>query len=102
MKSATEMGAQGEIATYRKKPVRIDAIRWLGWNWSLVCVFLDVPANGVGDEETLKAEPERMPVIIHTLEGDMRAELGDWIVKGVKGEFYPVKPDIFEATYEAV
>ena len=39
---------------------------------------------------------------IHTLEGTMRAELGDWIICGVKGELYPCKPDIFEATYEAV
>jgi len=38
--------------------------------------------------------------IIRTLEGDMRADLGDWIIKGVKGEVYPCKPDIFEATYE--
>ena len=38
---------------------------------------------------------------IHTLEGTMRAELGDWIIRGVKGELYPCKPDIFEATYEA-
>lgn len=37
---------------------------------------------------------------IHTLEGVMTAEIGDWIIRGVKGEFYPCKPDIFEATYE--
>jgi len=40
--------------------------------------------------------------VIVTLEGEMRADLGDWIIKGVKGEFYPCKPDIFEATYEEV
>jgi len=39
---------------------------------------------------------------IETLEGTMRAEPGDWVIRGVKGEFYPCKPDIFEATYEAV
>jgi len=39
---------------------------------------------------------------IPTLEGDMRADLGDWIIRGVQGEFYPCKPDIFEATYERV
>jgi hypothetical protein len=39
---------------------------------------------------------------ISTLEGTMRADLGDWIIKGIKGEFYPCKPDIFEATYEQV
>lgn len=40
--------------------------------------------------------------IIKTLEGDMRADLGDWVIKGVKGEVYPCKPDIFETTYEMV
>jgi hypothetical protein len=42
----------------------------------------------------------RVPLIIHTLEGDMTAEPGDWIITGVEGEQYPCKPDIFEATYE--
>jgi hypothetical protein len=41
-------------------------------------------------------------LIIHTLEGAMTASVGDWIIRGVKGEFYPCKPDIFEATYEPV
>lgn len=85
---------------FRKKPVEIDAVRWDGTNWGEVCDFLGVPENGHGDEETLRRDPSRMPVVIHTLEGDMRAELGDWIIKGVRGEFYPCKPDIFDATYE--
>jgi hypothetical protein len=46
------------------------------------------------------AEIMKLPVVIATLEGDMTASPGDWIIKGVKGEFYPCKPDIFEATYE--
>lgn len=41
-------------------------------------------------------------IYINTVEGEMRASVGDWIVQGLRGEFYPVKPDIFEATYEAV
>lgn len=41
-------------------------------------------------------------VEIPTLEGTMRGDLGDWIIRGVKGEFYPCKPDVFEETYEAV
>ena len=41
-------------------------------------------------------------LVITTLEGEMRADKGDWVIKGVKGEFYPCKPDIFAATYEAV
>ena len=45
--------------------------------------------------------PQGEPLlVIQTLEGDMSAALGDWIIKGVKGEFYPCKPDIFEVTYE--
>lgn len=42
------------------------------------------------------------PVIIHTLEGDMRADVGDYIITGIKGEKYPCKPDIFKETYEEV
>lgn len=57
------------------------------------------------------AEGERIPVsitafdshmVIHTLEGDMRADIGDWIIRGVNGEFYPCREDIFRKTYEAV
>lgn len=57
------------------------------------------------------AEGERIPVsitafdshmVVHTLEGDMRADIGDWIIRGVNGEFYPCEPDIFAATYEVV
>jgi len=47
------------------------------------------------------AEVMKLPVVIETQEGDMTARPGDWIIKGVKGEFYPCKPDIFEATYES-
>lgn len=45
---------------------------------------------------------QTVALIIPTLEGEMRADLGDWIICGVKGEFYPCKPDIFDATYEPV
>ncbi|HVS35889.1 MAG TPA: hypothetical protein VMS17_09925 [Gemmataceae bacterium] len=41
-------------------------------------------------------------IVIHTLEGDMLAKWGDWIIRGIKGEIYPCAPDIFEATYELV
>ncbi len=49
--------------------------------------------------EAYKTDKE---VIIHTLEGDMKANIGDWIIKGVNGELYPCKPDIFEKTYESI
>lgn len=87
-------------ARFRKKPVVIEAIHWLGWNWNAVCDFVPVPqiAQGVNLEDG-SAE---MPVEIKTLEGVMTAHIGDWVIKGVKGEFYPCKDDIFRQTYEPV
>lgn len=81
---------------YRKKPVVIEAIQFTGKNGGDVCnfvgKFLAYTADGSGDSY----------LSIHTLEGVMRASAGDWIIKGVNGEFYPCKPDIFEKTYEEV
>jgi len=79
---------------WRKKPVVIEAARWTGDNWA---TMLDFVVAGGGDAHT-----EDDALVISTLEGDMRADPGDWIIKGVQGEFYPCKPDIFEATYEPV
>lgn len=80
---------------YRKKPVVIDAVQINGDNDDELLAFLSehvVPFEMIGDHE----------LVIHTLEGDMLAQPLDWIIKGVKGEFYPCKPDIFEATYDPV
>ncbi len=80
------------MSTYRKKPVVIEAIQWTGEDRQAVKDFVPEAGFGfVGDELT-----------ITTLEGQMHASPGDWIIRGVKGEFYPCKPDIFEATYEPV
>ncbi len=84
---------------YRKKPIVIDAVQWNGSNhecwqpWMLDAMALPTGTLGaVGrDGRALR---------IHTLEGTMRADDGDWIIRGVKGEIYPCKPDIFAATYE--
>jgi hypothetical protein len=76
---------------YRKKPVVIEAMQYLG---SFELEFL-------GDSERVrKAADDTGACEIVTLEGVMRCEVGDWIIRGVKGELYPCKPDIFEATYE--
>lgn len=75
---------------FRKKPVVIDAIQWTGDNIEEIGEFL----TGVH-----WATAGRNPVI-PTREGDMTASPNDWIIKGVAGEFYPCKPDIFAATYE--
>ncbi len=77
---------------YRKKPVVIEAIQLADENVDLLLKFC-------GDK--IKSHP-LTGVVIETLEGDMLASKGDYIIKGVKGEFYPCKPDIFEATYEKV
>jgi hypothetical protein len=73
---------------YRKKPVVVEAIRWTGENAEEVGTFCDRYSMG----------PDGLHII--TLEGVMRATPGDFIIKGVNGEFYPCKPDIFEKTYE--
>lgn len=79
---------------FRKKPVVIEAIQFTGDNLYEVGEFI----GGFEDE----AEPGAIGdcVLIDTMEGVMRADIGDWIIRGVKGEHYPCKPDIFAATYE--
>lgn len=85
------------MAKFRKKPVVIEAIRWDNSTeaWSEVC------ASTVGSEDVVFLNNDGT-LDIGTLEGRMTAQVGDWIIKGVKGEIYPCKPDIFAATYEAV
>lgn len=82
---------------YRKKPVVICAMQWTGNNYDEICTFigkiLNHNKNGTGKPQEL---------IIETLEGNHFALINDWIIKGIKGEFYPCKPDIFAATYEEV
>lgn len=75
---------------FRKIPVVIDAIRYTGNN--------EAAAAFVGDQFEVNVTETG----IQTLEGFMRVQPGDYIIKGVQGEFYPCKPDIFEATYEAL
>jgi len=85
------------MSLYRKKPVVIEA-------YQLPAAGADVPdsfhewCDRVGFTNYTSGRDETL--VISTLEGDMTAEPGDWIIKGVKGEFYPCKPDIFAATYE--
>ena len=79
---------------YRKKPVTVEAIRWMGDNAPEVDLFVFDHENRYWDDDN--------KLIIKTLEGEMIAELGDWIIKGIKGEFYPCKNDVFEQTYEEI
>lgn len=90
------------IKKYRKKPVVIEAVQWDGMNLSEIQKFAKgVTSATFHDEAWLLNEcPVSVELTIRTLEGDMKASLGDYIIKGVQGEFYPCKPDIFEQTYE--
>ena len=83
------------MKNYRKKPVVIQAVQFTGTNHAEVHQFTD------GKAESPVGQGWNHIMRITTLEGTMTAEIGDWIIRGVKGEFYPCKPDIFEATYDA-
>lgn len=85
------------MAQYRKKPVVIEAFQWTG-----DVSQTEDPKWIVDAIKTGKVIVGKNLVQIETLEGVMEAKSGDWIIKGVKGEIYPCKPDIFEATYEEV
>ena len=92
---------------FRKKPVVIEAVQLTWQTWGEVCDFIE-GSGGTGtyinaaNGDPTENVTESIGLIIPTLEGNMIARQGDWIIRGVKGEFYPCKPDIFEATYEAV
>lgn len=103
---------------FRKKPVTIEAREFggiaaevrevCGWiERDNVTTLEDSPEGlalkaeyGLRDGLTVAIDPATGALVIPTLEGLMRATLGDWIIRGIKGEFYPCKPDIFAATYE--
>ena len=84
---------------YRKKPVTIEAIQFDGLNPTEIKDF--VGENCEVEIYDNEVTPPVARVVIHTLEGDMEVSKGDYVIRGVKGEFYPCKPDIFEQTYES-
>lgn len=89
---------------YRKKPVVIEAIQ-LRWDtWDEICDFVNVSSLDTTGAVGFNPDnnPDKIGLKIKTLEGVMEATENDWIIKGVNGEFYPCKPDIFEKTYEKV
>jgi hypothetical protein len=83
------------MATYRKRPVEIEAVRWTGDNWNDIEAAFGRPTDIVHD-------PDSHSLLIHTLEGRMRCSAGDWLIRGVQAEYYPCKNDIFLTTYESV
>ena len=82
------------MSLYRKKPVVIEARQFTHANIEQIARWV----NSAGGTSYIGRES----IAIETLEGQMIAMQGDWIIKGVQGEFYPCKPGIFEATYEPV
>jgi hypothetical protein len=81
---------------YRKKPVVIEAVLWDGKSGT---IFPLAPFENSTEPPEVNIQGQ---LRIATLEGTMYAEIGDYVIKGVKGEIYPCKPDIFAATYEPV
>lgn len=83
---------------YRKKPVVIEAVQFDGTEESVVAVLaMQRQSKGIG---FLRVDAGDL--LIPTLEGTMRASVGDYVIRGVQGELYPCKPDIFEQTYDLV
>ena len=90
---------------FRKKPIVIEAMLFNGLNTEEILDWLephfaDSSAEDIGGSVIDPDVSELSYFTIETLEGTMRADPGDWIIRGVKGEFYPCKPDIFAETYE--
>ena len=95
------------MALYRKKPVVVEARRFDLQASKDSDTLQDAFSTALeqwchGSIRGVRLPPGNRVLQIQTLEGEMNARVGDWIIKGVKGEFYPCKPDIFEATYEEV
>jgi hypothetical protein len=88
------------MARFRKRPVVIEAFRVAASNENVQPMPLWA-VRALGDGGVMLSNDDGT-YTIHTLEGDHLASRGDWIIQGIKGELYPCKPEIFEATYEAV
>lgn len=84
------------MARYRKKPVEIEAVQWDGNEATFDLVM------GWSADEDRTFSMSQGNLYIATLEGEMRADPGDWIIRGVEGEVYPCKPSVFTATYDPV
>lgn len=80
------------MGKYRKKPVVVDAIQWTGDNTREIARFVGIPDD----------QPIGNAININTIEGTLRPIEGDYIIKSIKGEFYPCKPNMFKAFYEKV
>ena len=101
---------------FRKKPIEIEARQCIGSSAEAMSVYQWVESSTLGSFEPMwriegrepwpksgvSIDPRDGRMIIATLEGGHWVDLGDWVIRGVNGEFYPCKPDIFDKTYEPV
>ena len=93
------------MAKFIKKPVAIEALEWTGKNQARMFEFLEGHNHQATTGKNFRIDFDNAgscqvgALIIKTLEGEHIATIGDYIIKGVKGEFYPCKPDIFKMTY---
>lgn len=90
------------IKTFVKKPVEVQAVQWTGENIKELSDFMDErhPDGTINRRFIAYGDSYNPDLVIFTLEGNHHATVGDWIIRGISGEFYPCKPDIFEKTYE--
>jgi hypothetical protein len=87
------------MGLYRKKPVVVDAVQWDGTAEMAERILVWI-RDEHGEADFLDVPNLTYSISITTLEGEMCVLPNDWVIQGVKGEFYPCKPDIFKATYE--
>ena len=95
------------MPSFRKKPIVIEAVQWTGDNLREVIAFTDGPPETRSSHAGMMWERyedlvARDDLKIYTLEGPLVARKGDWIIKGTRGEHWPVKPEIFADTYEPI
>lgn len=83
---------------FRKKPIVIDALKFVDDSPDTLCQF----SVFMGPVRISYRNPRRPVILIQTPEGEMSASIGDWIIRGISGEYYPCKPDIFEKSYESI
>jgi hypothetical protein len=87
---------------YRKKPIEVEAFQWNGNFTDLIKWTKSTPLRGSYNFEHKKGFFGKNSLLIKTNKGSMKAALGDWIIKGINNEYYPVRPDIFRQTYEKI
>ncbi|UAK17565.1 PGDYG domain-containing protein [Sporolactobacillus terrae] len=90
------------MAKYRKKPIVVEAVQMTLNNIDKLLDFMNIGEDERSVIWEHVIDMKKPFLVIETLEGDMKANVGDYIIKGVNGEYYPCKPDIFEKTYEPV